>query len=137
MLLHSVAQACVRLDWRELPQLRWGLLTNMKQNSVWFGLGQICPTVELAEDSTAVSADLGLFITNVKQNSVWFGLGARCPNPFTQPPKVEIKKFQCPTARELPEDFKTHPTFIPSANFVGVMAVLNIGAFFLGHPEMK
>ena len=47
---------------------------------------------------------------------------------------VRIEKFQCPSARGLPEDFKFHPTFIPSANFVGVMAVLNIGAYFWGHP---
>ena len=31
--------------------------------------------------------------------------------------------FQCPSARGVPENFKTHPTFIPSANFDGVMAV--------------
>ena len=56
---------------------------------------------------------------------------------FLKPPNVRIEKFQCPSARGLPEDFKTHPTFIPSANFVGVMAVLNMGAFFLGHPVLS
>ena len=44
-------------------------------------------------------------------------------NPIFQPPKVEIEKFQCPSARGLPEDIKTHPTFIPSANFEVVMTV--------------
>ena len=43
-------------------------------------------------------------------------------------------KFQCLSERELPEDSKTHPTFIPSAIFEGVMSIKNINAFFLGHP---
>jgi len=30
-----------------------------------------------------------------------------------------VRIEQCPSARGLPEEFKTHPTFIPSANFVG------------------
>ena len=47
---------------------------------------------------------------------------------------VGIEKFQCPSAREFPEVFKTHLNFIPRAILEGVMAVLNIDAFFLGHP---
>ena len=61
-------------------------------------------------------------------------IGLPTLNPIFSVPSVRIEKFQCPSARGLPEDFKTHPTFIPSANFVGVMEVLNMGAFFLGHP---
>ena len=34
------------------------------------------------------------------------------------------------SSRGLPRDFKTYPTFIPSANFEGVMAVWNIATFF-------
>ena len=49
-------------------------------------------------------------------------------------PKVKIKQCQLLSAWGLPEDFKTHPTFIPSCNFEGVMAVWNMGTFFLGHP---
>ena len=53
---------------------------------------------------------------------------------IAQPPKVEIEKFPCRSARRLSGDFKTHPTFFPSANFEGVMALWNIATFFLGHP---
>ena len=44
-------------------------------------------------------------------------------NPFSQAQKVEIEKFQCPSVRGLSEEFKTDPTFIPSAIFEGVMAI--------------
>ena len=47
---------------------------------------------------------------------------------------IEIEKYQCPSVRELPDDLKTHPTFIPSVIFEGVKAVLNIATFFWGHP---
>ena len=42
----KAAEATVHLsNWLrtlQLPQLTGGLLTNMTQNSVWFGLGQLC-----------------------------------------------------------------------------------------------
>ena len=43
--------------------------------------------------------------------------------PFSQPPEVENEKFQCPLEREIPEDFETHPTFIPSVILKGVMSI--------------
>ena len=45
-----------------------------------------------------------------------------------------MTKFQCPSERELHADSKTHLTFIPSAIFMGVMTIQNMGSFFLGHP---
>ena len=45
---------------------------------------------------------------------------------------VEIEKCHCPSERELPEEFETHPTFIPSGILEGVKAILNMGAFFFG-----
>ena len=47
---------------------------------------------------------------------------------------VKNEKFQCPSESWGLEDFKTHPTFVLSAIFGGVMASQNIGNFFLGHP---
>ena len=47
---------------------------------------------------------------------------------------VKNEKFQCPSERGGPEDFKNHPTFVPKANFGGVMASQNMVNFFLGHP---
>ena len=47
---------------------------------------------------------------------------------------VKNEKFQCPSERGGPEDFKNHPTFVPSAIFGGVMASQNMVNFFLGHP---
>ena len=47
---------------------------------------------------------------------------------------VKNEKFQCPSERGGPEDFKTHPTFFSSAIFQGVMASQNMVNFFLGHP---
>ena len=44
--------------------------------------------------------------------------------------EVRIEKNQCPSGRELLDDFETHPTFIPSAILEGVMSILNMGAFF-------
>ena len=35
---------------------------------------------------------------------------------------VKNEKYQCPSARGGPEDFKFHPTFVSSAIFGGVMA---------------
>ena len=52
---------------------------------------------------------------------------------FLSPHKSKLKN-QCPSARGLPEDFETQPTFIPSANFEGVTEVWNISTFFGGHP---
>ena len=46
---------------------------------------------------------------------------------FSQPPVVEIEKFQCLSARELPEEFKTHSNFIPWAIPEGVMAIYGHG----------
>ena len=47
---------------------------------------------------------------------------------------VKNEKFQCPSERGGPEDFKNHPTFVPMAIFGGVMASQNMVNFFLGHP---
>ena len=47
---------------------------------------------------------------------------------------VKNEKFQCPSERGGPENFKNHPTFVPSATFGGVMASQNMVNFFLGHP---
>ena len=47
---------------------------------------------------------------------------------------VKNEKFQCPSERGGPENFKNHPTFVPSAIFGGVMASQNMVNFFLGHP---
>ena len=47
---------------------------------------------------------------------------------------VKNEKFQCPSERRGPEDFKNYPTFVPTAIFGGVMASQNMGNFFLGHP---
>ena len=47
---------------------------------------------------------------------------------------VENEKFQCPSERGGPEDFKNHPTFVSKAIFGGVMASQNMVNFFLGHP---
>ena len=47
---------------------------------------------------------------------------------------VKNEEFQCPSESWVPEDFKTHPTFVLSAIFEGVMASQNMGNFFLGHP---
>ena len=46
---------------------------------------------------------------------VWFGYTFRYritnfKPQFISPQKFQIKKFQCPSARGLPEDFKTHHT---------------------------
>ena len=50
---------------------------------------------------------------------------------------VKNEKFQCPSERGGPENFKNHPTFVPSAIFGGVMASQNMVNFFLGHPVVK
>ncbi len=50
-------------------------------------------------------------------------IGLPTSNPFFSAPEVEIEKFQCLSERELPEDFETHPTFIPSAILEGVMSI--------------
>ena len=47
---------------------------------------------------------------------------------------IEIENCQCPSARELHEVFKTDLNFIPRAIVEGVMAISNMGTFFLGHP---
>ena len=47
---------------------------------------------------------------------------------------VKNEKFQGPSERGGPEDFRNHPTFVPSAIFGGVMAPQNMVNFFLGHP---
>ena len=47
---------------------------------------------------------------------------------------VKNEKFQCPSERGGPENFKNHPTFVPSAIFGGVMASQNMVNFFLGLP---
>ena len=49
---------------------------------------------------------------------------------------VKNEKFQCPSERGGPENFKNHPTFVPSATFGGVMASQNMVNFFLGHPVL-
>ena len=67
---------------------------------------------------------------------MFLNIGLPTSNPFSQPPEVEIEKFQCPSERELPEEFETHPTFIPSGILEGVKAILNMGAFFLGHTVL-
>ena len=46
---------------------------------------------------------------------------------------VKNEKFKCPSERGGPEDFKNHPTFVPSAIFWEVMASQTWGTF-LGHP---
>ena len=43
---------------------------------------------------------------------------------------VKNEKFQCPSERGGPEDFKNHPTFVPSAILGGVMASQTWGHFF-------
>ena len=43
---------------------------------------------------------------------------------------VKNEKFQCPSERGGPENFKNHPTFVPSAIFGGVMASQNMVNFF-------
>ena len=43
---------------------------------------------------------------------------------------VKNEKFQCPSERGGPEDFKNHPTFVPSAIFGGVMASQTWEHFF-------
>ena len=51
---------------------------------------------------------------------------------------VKNEKFQCPSERGGPEDFKNHPTFVPSAIFWGVYYGLsNMGIFFLGQPVLE
>ena len=47
---------------------------------------------------------------------------------------VGNEKPQCLSSRGLPEESETHPDLDPSAIFEGVMTILNMGAFFLGHP---
>ena len=49
---------------------------------------------------------------------------------FSQPPIVKNEKFQCPSESWGPEDFKTHPTFVLSAIFGGVMASQTWEHFF-------
>ena len=46
---------------------------------------------------------------------------------------VKNEKFQCPSERGAPEDFKNHPTFVSSAIFWGAMASQN-GNIFFGTP---
>ena len=46
---------------------------------------------------------------------------------------VKMKNFSA-HQKEEDEDFKNHPTFVPSAIFGGVMASQNMVNFFLGHP---
>ena len=53
---------------------------------------------------------------------------------FSKAPRVQMTKFQCSSERELHADSKSHLTFDFGAIFVGVIAIWNIGAFFLGHP---
>ena len=55
-------------------------------------------------------------------------------NFFSQPPMVKNEKIQCPSERGGPEDFKNHPTFVPSAILRGSNGLSNMGTFFLGHP---
>ena len=43
---------------------------------------------------------------------------------------VKNEKFQCPSERGGPEDFKNHPTFVPSAILGGVMASQTWELFF-------
>ena len=43
---------------------------------------------------------------------------------------VKNEKFQCPSERGGPEDFKNHPTFVSSAFFGGVMASQTWEHFF-------
>ena len=43
---------------------------------------------------------------------------------------VKNEKFQCPSERGGPEDFKNHPSFVPSAIFWGVMASQTWEHFF-------
>ena len=50
---------------------------------------------------------------------------------------VKNEKFQCPSERVGPEDFKNYPTFVPTAIFGGVMASQNMGNFFWGHPVYR
>ena len=60
-----------------------------------------------------------------EERSIWLCFqtwGYQLQIPFSQPPEVEIEKFQCQSERELPEDFETHPIFIPSAILEGVMS---------------
>ena len=47
---------------------------------------------------------------------------------------VKNEKFQCPSERGGPENFKNHPTFVPSAILGGVMASQTWETLFLGHP---
>ena len=49
---------------------------------------------------------------------------------FSLLPVVKIPKFQCPLAREFPEVFKSHQTYISRANFEGVIAISKIKVFF-------
>ena len=44
------------------------------------------------------------------------------------------EKSQCLSSRGIREESETHPDNIPSAIIEGVMRILNMGAFFLGHP---
>ena len=43
---------------------------------------------------------------------------------------VKNEKFQCPSERGGPEDFKNHPTFVSSAIFGGAMASKTWEHFF-------
>ena len=47
---------------------------------------------------------------------------------------VKNEKFQFPSERGGPEDFKNHPTFVPSAILGGVMASQTWKHFLGGHP---
>ena len=47
---------------------------------------------------------------------------------------VKNEKFQCPSERGGPEDFKNHPTFVPGAILGGVMASQTWKHFLGGHP---
>ena len=46
------------------------------------------------------------------------------------PVGAKNEKFQCPSEREGPEDFKNQPTFVPSAILGGVMASQTWEHFF-------
>ena len=63
-----------------------------------------------------------------------FDVGLPTLNPIYSAPKSRNWKISVPISKRTSWGFQTHPTFIPSANFEGVMAVWNIGTFFLGHP---
>ena len=61
-------------------------------------------------------------------------MGYQLQTLFSEPPEVKIEKFQWPLERELPEDSKTHPTFIPSAIFEGVYEHIKHRRVFFGTP---